>query len=543
MSTSSSTLSLGATSEAVEGLAVDAPPSDAGPGGPGGPGGPVRPVDQDALDHRRVLLIFSGLMLGMFLAALDGTIVATALPTIVGDLGGLENLSWVVTAYLLAQTVVTPLYGKFGDLYGRKTLFQAAITIFLVGSALCGISGSIGQLIAFRAVQGLGAGGLVVLAQAIIADVVSPRERGRYQGYFGATFGAAMLIGPLLGGLLTDHLSWRWVFYVNLPVGIVALFVTSVTLPANSGRKQVAIDWAGTVVLSTAITLLVLLTSWGGNDYEWVSPVIVGLAAALLALAAALVVIERRAVDPALPLRLFSLRTVSLACAISAVLGVAMFGATTYLPTFLQVATGASASNSGLLLVPLLIGLVGASMVAGQFVSRTGRWKVFPVLGMGLATLGMYLISTLGTNSSQLVAGSFMVVLGIGMGMVMQILVLASQNEAEIDDLGVATSTVNFFRSVGGSVGVAVMGSLVTSRLTHLLGDASALGITPEEMKALPAGERARLAAAFADAIPGVFLDAVPVLLVGFLLTLLIRETALRTTSGNDRRGTLDSHP
>jgi EmrB/QacA subfamily drug resistance transporter len=483
-------------------------------------------------------------MLGMFLAALDGTIVATALPTIVGDLGGLESLSWVVTAYLLAQTVVTPLYGKFGDIYGRKTLFQAAITIFLVGSALCGIAGSIGQLIAFRALQGLGAGGLVVLAQAIIADVVSPRERGRYQGYFGATFGAAMLLGPLLGGLFTDHLSWRWVFYVNLPVGILALFVTSVTLPANSGRKQVAIDWAGTAVLSAAITLLVLLTSWGGNDHAWLSPTILGLGAGVVVLVAALVLVERRAVDPAFPLRLFSIRTVVLSCAVSAVLGVAMFGGTTYLPTFLQVATGASASNSGLLLVPLLIGLVGASMVAGQFVSRTGRWKVFPVVGMATATVGMFLISTLDEHSSQLEAGASMVVLGVGLGLVMQILVLASQNEARIEDLGVATSTVNFFRSVGGSVGVAVFGSLVTSRLTHLLGDASALGITPDEMKALPAAERARLAAAFADAIPGVFLDAVPVMFIGFLLTLLIREVALRTTSGDEqRRGNLDGHP
>jgi EmrB/QacA subfamily drug resistance transporter len=504
---------------------------------------PVGEADQaegPELAHGRVLLVFSGLMLGMFLAALDATIVATALPTIVGDLGGLDSLSWVVTSYLLAQTVVTPLYGKFGDLFGRKTLFQVAITVFLVGSVLCGIAGSIGQLIVFRGLQGLGAGGLVVLAQAIIADVVSPRERGRYQGYFGATFGVAMLIGPLLGGLLTDHLSWRWVFYVNVPVGILALLVTSATLPANSGRRQVVIDWAGTVLLSAAITLLVLLTAWGGSEYDWGSSVIIGLGIAVVVLTAALVWVEGRAAEPALPLRLFRLRTVSVACAVSFVVGIAMYGGTTYLPTFLQIANGASASNSGLLLVPLLLGLVGSSMVAGQVVTRTGRYRVLPIIGMAVATVGMYLLSTLDTDSSNLESAAYMVVFGVGLGLVMQILVLASQNEAEMEDLGVATSTVNFFRSVGGSVGVAVFGSLVSSRLAELLGNAEALGITPEQLRALPAAERAATAAAFADAIGGVFLLAVPVLAVGFVLSWLLRENALRTTSGMARRGTLD---
>lgn len=498
-------------------------------------------VDEDQeLPHRRVLLVFSGLMLGMFLAALDATIVATALPTIVGDLGGLERLSWVVTAYLLAQTVVTPLYGKFGDLYGRKTLFQVAIILFLVGSALCGLAGSIGQLIAFRAIQGLGAGGLVVLSQAIIADVVSPRERGRYQGYFGATFGIATVIGPLLGGAMTDHLSWRWVFYVNIPVGVAALLVTSATLPANSRRRQVTIDWAGTFLLSAAITALVLLTTWGGNEYEWASPTILGLGVGVIALIVALIAVERRVAEPALPLRLFRIRTVSVACAVSFVLGVAMYGSMTYLPTFLQIANGASASNSGLLLVPLLIGLVGSSMVAGQFVSRTGRYRTFPIVGMAIATLGMFLLSTLGADSPRTASAGYMVILGIGIGFVMQILVLASQNEAEIEDLGVATSTVNFFRSVGGSVGVAVFGSLVSGTLTDRLGDATALGMTPEQMHQLPLADQRELALAFADAIPGVFLEAVPVLVAGFALTWLLREGVLRTASGSARRGSLE---
>ena len=493
------------------------------------------------LPHKQILLVFSGLMMGMFLAALDATIVATALPTIVGDLGGLENLSWVVTAYLLAQTIATPLYGKFGDLYGRKTLFQIAITVFLVGSALCGVAGSLGQLIAFRGIQGVGAGGLMVLAQAIIADVVSPRERGRYQGYFGATFGASTLLGPLLGGFFTDHLTWRWVFYVNIPIGIVALLVTSAVLPVNTRRPNVSIDWLGTALLSGAIGALVLLTTWGGNEYGWTSGVILGLAVAVLVMVAALLLVESRVPEPALPLRLFRLRTVSIACAVSFVVGVAMFGATTYLPTFLQVANGASASNSGLLLVPLLAGLVGASMVAGQFVSRTGRYRVFPIVGMAVASLGMALLSTLDTDSSRWESAAYMVVIGTGLGMVMQILVLASQNEAPIEDLGVATSTVNFFRSVGGSVGVAVFGSLIASRLTGILGDASALAMTPEQMRRLPDAEQAELAHAFADVIPRVFLEAVPVLVVGFVLTWFLRETVLRTTSGAATRRTAEA--
>jgi len=492
------------------------------------------------LPYRRVLLVFTGLMLGMFLAALDATIVATALPTIVGDLGGLDHLSWVVTAYLLAQTVVTPLYGKFGDLYGRKTLFQIAITVFLVGSVLCGMAGSMGQLIVFRAVQGFGGGGLIVLAQAIIADVVSPRERGRYQGFFGAAFGLATVVGPLLGGFLTDHLSWRWVFYVNLPVGIVALLVTSVTLPANSRRRQVVIDWAGTGLLSVAITALVLMTTWAGNEYAWDSPVILGLGAVVVALVAAFVVVERRAAEPAIPLRLFRIRTIAIGSAVSFVVGIAMYGSTTYLPGFLQVANGASASNSGLLLIPLLGGLIGASMFAGQVVARTGRYRGFPIVGMAVASLAMLLLSTLDTGSSRLESGAYMVLLGVGIGLVMQIMVLASQNEAPLADLGVATSTINFFRAVGGSVGVAVFGSLVSRRLGQLLGDTSSLALTPEQLHALPAAQQAVIGSAFADAVGRVFLFAVPVILVGFVLTWFLRETALRTSSGQVRRGSLE---
>lgn len=494
------------------------------------------PSPAHQLSHRQVLVVFSGIMLGMLLAAIDQTIVATALPTIVGDLGGLDHLAWVVTAYLLAETVSTPLWGKLGDLYGRKRLFQAAILVFLGGSVLAGLSTSMGMLIAFRGVQGVGAGGLIVLAQAIIADVVSPRDRGRYQGFFGAVFGTASVVGPLTGGFLTDHLSWRWVFYVNIPLAAIALLVTSAVLPASTRRPQARVDWTGTALLAAAISCFVLLTTWGGTEYAWSSPVIVGLGLATLVLGALLVAVERRAPEPALPLRLFRLRTFNVAGGVSLILGLAMFGSITYLPTFLQVANGSSASDSGLLLVPLMLGLLAASMFAGQITSRTGRYRIFPILGMAVAALAMFMLSTLDTDSSRWESGAYMIMLGAGIGFTMQTLVLATQNEAPAEDLGVATSTITFFRAVGGSVGVALFGALFSSRLGDLLGGAAPTGLTPEEIGQLPAAEQARMAGAFADAITGVFLYAVPVLVVGFLLTHLLRENPLRTVSGSARR-------
>ncbi len=488
----------------------------------------------ETTDRRSVLVVVSGLMLVMLLASLDQTIVSTALPTIVGDLGGLEHISWVVTAYLLAITAVTPLYGKLGDLYGRKIVLQGALVLFLIGSALCGAAQSMPQLIAFRAIQGLGGGGLMVSAQAAIGDVVPPRERGKWMGLFGAVFGVSSVAGPLIGGFFTSNLTWRWIFYVNLPLGIAALGVLAVTLPGAKERVEHAIDYLGTVLLAVSLSAIVLATTLGGTSYDWGSPFIIGLGVVAVAGLFAFVTVERRAAEPVLPPQLFRNRVFSVTSAIGFVVGFALFGALTYLPLFQQVVRGASPTASGLQLVPVMAGVLIASITSGQIISRTGHYKPWPIAGTAVACAGMLALSTMDAATSTGLAAVFMFVLGLGLGMVMQVLVLAVQNAVAYEQLGVATSGATLFRSIGGSIGTALLGSIFTNRLDDVLsasGVPAGVGtLDPSGLERLPAQARQTFIDAFTDALGLVFLVAAGVIAVAFLLTWLLEERPLRTT-------------
>jgi EmrB/QacA subfamily drug resistance transporter len=489
-------------------------------------------VTEAATDRRRILVVVSGLMLVLLLASLDQTIVSTALPTIVGELGGLEHLSWVVTAYLLAVTAVTPLYGKLGDLYGRKIVLQGALVLFLIGSALCGLAQGMTELIAFRAIQGLGGGGLLVSAQAALGDVVPPSDRGRYSGLFGAVFGVSSIAGPLIGGFLTTHLSWRWIFYVNLPLGILALVVLAVTLPSVTEMRHHAIDYAGTVLLALGLSGIILVTSLGGNTYDWGSPQIAFLGIAGVACLVALAFVERRAAEPILPPALFRNRVFVVTSAVALVIGFALFGALTYLPLFQQVVRGLSPTASGLQLLPVMGGLLLSSIVSGQIIARRGRYKIFPILGTLVAAIGMFLLSSLDRTTGTGVAALHMLVLGLGLGMVMQVLVLAVQNAVPYDMLGVATSGSTLFRSIGGSLGVAVLGAIFTGRLTSELppGNQIGGGLDPSAIQRLPAAQHDVYISAFTDALQLVFTVATYVVLVAFVLTWLIPERPLRKT-------------
>lgn len=505
------------------------------------------PAEDAHLSHREILTVMSGLMLGMLVAALSQTVVATALPTIVGELGGQDQLAWVVSATLLTSTASTPLWGKLSDLYGRRPLFQSAIVVFLIGSVLAGLSQSMGQLIAFRAIQGLGVGGLMALSQAIIGDVVSPRERGRYQGYMGSVFGVSSVGGPLIGGFLVDGPGWRWCFYVGVPIGIAAFVVTNRVLRMPFTRRNHQVDYLGAALIVGGVSLLLLLLSLGGKEFEWGSAEIIAMGIGAVLLLGLAVLQERRAEEPIIPPRLFSIPTFRISSLAGFIVGVAMFGAIVYLPQYLQIVKGQSPTRSGLLSIPLMVGLMTMSIGSGRIITRTGRYKIFPIIGLLLVAAGLSLFSLLDVDTSLVVAGSYMVVLGAGLGMVMQVLVLAVQNAVEHRDLGTATSAATFFRSMGGALGVAVFGAVLSDRLgTHIPARLAAAGVappaggdllgTPDAIAALPTPVRDAVLGGFADSLSDIYLLAVPIALLGFLVVLFLPELSLRTSvRGHER--------
>jgi EmrB/QacA subfamily drug resistance transporter len=495
-------------------------------------------VASPAARSARVGPVFAALMLVMLMASLDSTIVSTALPTIAGDLGGINKLFWVVTAYLLTSTITTPVAGKLGDMYGRKLVLQVALIVFLTGSALCGLSRDMTELIAFRGLQGLGGGALMVSTQAVIGDVVSPRERGRYSGLMGAVFGISTVVGPLLGGLFVDHLSWQWIFYVNVPIGVVAFVVLQVVLATPALRVKRSIDYLGMGLLAGGLTSIVLYASLGGSTYPWWSRQMVLLLVLGVVLSAAFVLVESRAKEPTLPLSLFSNRVFTVSSIVGFIVGFALFGSVTYIPLYLQVVKGASPTTSGLQLLPLMLGVLAASIGSGQLITHLGRYKVFPIVGTGLMVVGLLLLARLTPGTSTVAADLYMLVLGFGLGFVMQVLILAVQNAADYRDLGVATASATLFRSMGGTIGVPIFGAIFTNQLASKLaahlppGAAAGLPshLGPEQIAKLPDAIRDPYLDAYASALHPVFFIAACLALAAFAFTWLLEERPLRQT-------------
>ncbi|MGS2615618.1 MDR family MFS transporter [Micromonospora sp. LZ34] len=515
-----------------------------------------------ALNSRQIRLLMFGLMTGMLLAALDQTIVGTALPTIVGELGGINHYSWVVTAYLLASTASTPLYGKMADLFGRRPVFLFSIGTFLVGSLLAGLSQNMTQLIVTRGIQGIGAGGLMTLAFTIISDVVPPRERGRYQGVFGAVFGISSVAGPLVGGYFAET-DWRWIFYINVPLAILAILVCSrVMRLVPFTRREHAIDWLGAGLLVAGVSSLLLALSWGGNEFAWGSGVIIGLFVAGAVLGVLFVLQETRVAEPILPLRLFRSATFALANGAGFVLGLVMFGSIIFIPLYLQIVKGASPTRSGLLMLPMMAGIIVTSVLTGRAMSRIGRYKWFPVTGSVVLLVGMLLFTRLHVDTSLWVAFGFMVVIGVGLGLCMQSLILAVQNAVSMRDLGAGTSAATFFRSLGGSFGVALLGAVLSARLTSGLADRLPAAIAqlppaeqaavaasggadisvndPATIMALPAPVRAAVQTAFVESLDRVFLTAGLIAILAVLVTLALPNDRLRGTGPQGATGGTD---
>ncbi|MEN4476366.1 MDR family MFS transporter [Mycolicibacterium cosmeticum] len=499
-----------------------------------------QPPAAEAADGRQRNFIFLAVVLGMLLAALDQTIVATALPTVVADLGGAGHQAWVVTSYLLASTIVTAVVGKLGDIFGRKKIFQVAVLLFLAGSVLCGLAQSMGMLVASRALQGLGGGAITVTAVAVIGEVIPLRDRGRYQGALGAVFGVTTVVGPLLGGLFTDHLTWRWAFWVNVPVAVVVIAIAAVAIPELNRTARPVLDYAGIVLIGIGAAGLTLATSWGGTTYAWGSPTIIGLFVGSTVALIAFVAAERRAAEPILPIRLFANPVFTVCCVLSFVVGFAMLGALTFLPTYMQFVDGVSATMSGLRTLPMVAGLLVTSLGSGVLVGRTGRYKIFPIAGTAIMALGFVLLSRMDPDTSTLLQSLYLLVLGIGIGLSMQVLILVVQNTVDFTDLGVATSGVTFFRTIGSSFGAAIFGSMFANFLDGRLPAAMArsgappqAATAPQVLHQLPHDIAAPIIDAYADSLSRVFLYAAPFALVGFVLALFLKQVPLRDTAAS----------